>query len=142
MSSSVANSKIKMPHAVVTLLALVAITIIAVWQLSPPGLVPATAPVDEFSAERAIQHVHSMDIGPHWTGSPGNEQIRDYLIRQLQEIGWETEIQAAQVIAPEYQVGANIENVVTRLPGTEGEKAVLLIVHYDGVPTNTTAALR
>lgn len=138
MSNS--SSRSGFTSALLLLTALLIIVIASILQLAPPSVAPAGAPADEFSAERAMHHVQAMDIGPHWTGSEGNAQIRDYLVEQLQAIGLETDVQSADVVQPEYLTAARVENVIARLPGSDGSKAILFVVHYDSVASGPGAS--
>lgn len=104
-------------------------------QLTPPPVLPADAPADEFSAERAYAHMQAMDVGPHWTGSEGNAKVRDYIAEQLRGMGLEVEIQSVQSFFDNGAV-AIVDNVIGRIRGTDNSKAVLFNVHYDGVASS------
>jgi hypothetical protein len=52
------------------------------YQMIPPAIVPASAPVSEFSAERAMQHVRVGAAPPHPMDSPEHEVAAAYIIRQ------------------------------------------------------------
>lgn len=120
--------------SVLIMLGAIALSIaLSLLQLASPRALPTDAPEDEFSAGRALQYTQAMEVGPHWTGSSGNARIRDYLVEQLGAIGLDVEVQPADVVQPDYLVAAHVENVVARLPGSEGSQAILFVVHYDSV---------
>lgn len=114
---------------------LLVLTVVSLYQLTPPPILPADAPSVEFSAERAYVHMQAMDVGPHWTGSDGNAQIRDYIAGQLRSMGLEVEIQTVQSFFDHGAV-ATVDNVMGRIRGTDNTKAVLFNVHYDGVASS------
>jgi len=61
-----------------TLLFILFIAIVALSNLVPPTVVPAPAPVTDFSAERAMKHLKVIARDPHPTGSIENARVRDY----------------------------------------------------------------
>ena len=99
-----------------------------------PRPVAADAPMDGFSAERArpiLEHLVGDGV-PHPIGSAANAVVRDRITTRLRALGYSPEIQQAFVCAP-HGTCATVENILARLPGSEGGKAVLLAVHYDSV---------
>lgn len=106
----------------------------------PPSAKPATADAREFSAERAKAHVEAIAKSPHPMGSPENDQVRAYLISQLEELGFQATVQETDV---SHRFGqqvffGHVHNVVGRLRG-EGERAILLMAHYDSIPSSPGA---
>ena len=129
------TSRSKFTPALFMLANLLVFTVVSLQQLTPPPVLPADAPADEFSAVRAFVHMQAMDVGPHWTGSEGNAQVRDYIAEQLRGMGLEVEIQTAQSFF-ENGATATVDNVIGRIHGTDNSKAVLFNVHYDGVASS------
>lgn len=131
------------PFARWTLFAgLLLVSVLMVLSLQPPAPLPFEAPVTEFSAERAFEHVRRIAQEPHPVGSPANAAVRDYLLSQLESSGLETQVQRAVGVNREIRSFASVENVLARLPGTGGPggEAVLLVGHYDSVPSGPGAA--
>lgn len=87
-----------------------------------------------------MQHIQKMQVGPHWTGSETNAQIRAYLVEQLKAMGLETEVQSADAVQPDYLTAAHVENVAARLAGSDGSQALLFVVHYDSVASGPGAS--
>ncbi len=122
------------------ILTLVALVIVGLYQDAPPLVKPTTAPVNEFSAERALIHLPAIAGEIHPVGSAENAAVRQYLVDQLTAMGLETHVQKAEALRrspgrPAYEAGT-VYNVVGRLPGTvPGGKAVVLMAHYDSVVT-------
>ena len=71
---------------------MIALAILSVRALHAPQPLPATAPADQFSAERAIIHVRAMAGVPHALGSPADAVVRDYLVAQLTHLGLQPQI--------------------------------------------------
>jgi hypothetical protein len=107
----------------------------------PPEPLPATAAPSEFSAERAFRYVEVLGREVHPIGSAAHARAREYIVRQREELGLVPEIQETTVVDPRAildgrsAVAASVQNVIARLPGTGGRKAILLVVHYDSVAT-------
>lgn len=121
-------------------LALVAF--LTIWLQRPPAPIPATAAATEFSAERAIKHVEAIARAPRPVGSANHAAARDYILEQLRAFGLEPEIQETTAVnsaaAPPFVAGS-IVNILARKKGTANERAVLLVAHYDSVPTGPGA---
>ena len=106
--------------------------LLATGQLRPPRPLPIDAPPDAFSAERAMVHLQSIARQPRPTGSAALREARDYLYHELDRLGLETELQRGSIAHGERLW--EVENVVGRLPGTEGAGTLLLVAHYDSWP--------
>lgn len=106
---------------------------------TPPAPVPASAPASEFSAERAFVHVQECAQKTHPIGSEENARVRDYLVRTLQDMGYEAFIQRDPLFEGKSDIRVP-ENVYARLKGADSTGAVLLMAHYDSVPFGPGAA--
>jgi len=139
------NSSAALKEAWLTLLFILLLAIAALRYLVPPPVVPTSAPVTDFSAERAIEHVKVIAREPHPTGSIANTRVRDYIVAQLSSEGLKTEVQKSASTTPwdiggaPYSAGT-IQNVIARLPGTNSTGALLLMAHYDSVATGPGAS--
>lgn len=104
--------------------------------------IPTASGADGFSVDRAVEHVKLVAQEPHPMGTPESRRVRDYLVATLSDAGIEAELQT--VTAPDYFTpgGGTIEisNVLARIAGTGGgHDAILLMAHYDTVPTTPGA---
>lgn len=112
----------------------------------PPTPLPESTPPAEFSAERASRHVKAIAIEPRPIGTPAHARARIYIINELRALGLDPHIQNATVVDPisavnpAWAVAGNIQNVVARMAGTGGSKAILLVCHYDSVATGPGAS--
>jgi hypothetical protein len=125
--------------AVVGLIVLAAISILRVAR--PPSPVAATAPDTVFSAERALHHVEQIAQRPHPMGTADHDRVRDYILAQLTALGLRPQVQVATAIGTRYQGAGRVQNILAWLPGSDAKgKAVLLVVHYDGVGAGPAAS--
>ncbi|MFI9009119.1 M20/M25/M40 family metallo-hydrolase [Actinosynnema sp. NPDC053489] len=131
---------------VVLLLAVIAgVGALAVLAFRPPAPA-ADAPADGFAAGRAERHLAAVAQRPHPIGSADNARVRDYIADTARDLGARVSVESDDVVLPWRGVVrlATAHNVVARVPGTDpsvsGGKALLLVAHYDSVPTGPGAA--
>jgi len=106
------------------------------------NVTPASASLQEFSAERAILHIEAISNNPHPMGTLENEQVRDYIISELENMGIIAEVQGTLV--PDYFHNNNgepvpINNIIAVLKGTKPTGGIALVGHYDTVPLSPGA---
>ena len=135
---SASASSISFKETFLTFIFILFLAIITVSYLVPPAVVPASAPVTEFSAERAIENLKVIAREPHPTGSVANARVRDYLVEQLKQEGLETQIQRTGIaslmdVFPGPYGAGTVENILARLKGSNSTGVVLLMAHYDSV---------
>lgn len=131
-----------MPARLGTALGLLLLCAISVLRVGrPPGPVPATAPDTVFSAERAMRYLDEIAVRPHAMGTADHDRVRDYIVAQLKSIGLDPQIQRTTAVGTRYQEAGRVQNILAWLPGnTSTGKAVLLMVHYDGVEAGPAAS--
>ena len=100
-----------------------------------PAPLDVNAPATSFSAARALQTIQQIAKAPHPTGSPENARVREYLFNQMRDLS----------LNPREMKGAPnnvaIVNLYGELQGTEeSAPQILLMAHYDSVPTGPGAA--
>jgi hypothetical protein len=107
-----------------------------------PGAVAEGSSLTEFSSDRAMRHISSIAARPHPIGSIEHGPVRDYIVAELASIGIKAEIQETAVVSHGWNttLGATVQNVVAKIDGTQGGKAVLLVAHYDSVPIGPGAS--
>jgi|GEM_PF-343406 len=108
----------------------------------PPDALGSDAPRNVFAAGRALGHLEAIAAEPHATGSAANQRVRRYLEQQLTGLGLEVDVQRADARLEGGVIASliSVENVLGRLRGSEGPPAVLLVAHYDSVPTSPGAS--
>jgi len=116
---------------------------LGVYRQHPPAAAPASSPPTEFSAGRALQQLAEICEQPHPIGSLAHAKVRDYLLKELTAQGLNPEVQTTTAVNPvwkgEFRAGT-VENVIAKLPGTANSKAVMLVGHYDSVPSGVGAS--
>jgi hypothetical protein len=120
-----------------SLLVLAAILALALAGLQPPAPKFADTPPGEFSAGRALDTLHRV-LGsdqPHPIGTPAADAVRDRIVGELTQLGYQPQIQTAFACG-DFGTCATVNNVLARLDGadTSSSDAVLLAAHYDSVP--------
>lgn len=104
-----------------------------------PVLTPAVE--TDVSVDRAVGHVEVIAQQPHPMGTPAIERVRDYLITTLLEMGLAPDTQT--VDAPDYFAPSpgtvEVTNVMARIAGTDSDRALLLMAHYDTDPATPGA---
>lgn len=117
------------------------VAVLAVWPLRTPGPRPASAPPTEFSAARALTHLGMIAARPHPTGSAAQEQVRGYLQHQLSETGLSPSARTRQTERTTSwgPMLATVTNVHAAIDGQDPTGRVLLVAHYDSVPTGPGA---
>ena len=125
-----AENRTAVRYATVTFLLILAAVVGAYINQRPPSPKPASVPVTEFSAERALKHIRAVASETHPAGSFADGRVCDYLLAQFKEMGVAAELQTAVNLS-----GVGVyHNVVARIPGTANTKAFALATHHDSVP--------
>ena len=115
--------------------------VVAVVPLGAPGPQPSSAAADQFSSARAMDALRVIAEQPRPLGSARHAAVGEYIERRLERLGLGPHTQAAEVVSTlNPRVAGIVHNVVGRLPGTDPSRAVLLVAHYDSVPTAAGAA--
>src|SRR5215213_2939457 len=121
--------------------------LLSVWftlyQQRPPATVSAGAPAEMFSSDRAMKHLEAICATPHPMGTQESAEVREYITTALQMAGVNVEIQQTTALNTTRNGSARlgtVHNVVAKLKGTENGKAVLLVSHYDSVPSSFGAS--
>lgn len=113
----------------------VVLSAMSLYELRTPRVVPANAPADQFSAERAFVHVRAISQAPHYIGTEANHRVRDYIVQELNKLGLKPEVQSATAMRHFFGrlIAGRVENIVVRIPGTANTRAIMLGGHYDTV---------
>jgi hypothetical protein len=127
---------------VVVALVLGAFAAVSLLTLKPLDPRPASAPANEFSAERAFSHVEQIGERPHPVGSAANAEVRNYLVGQLEGLGLRPTVQEATSARTKEGTAsiARVHNIHARIPGSAPTGHVVLVAHYDSVPRGPGAA--
>lgn len=107
-----------------------------------PDPIPASAPQNQFSAERAHNFLAQLigDDQAHPSGSPRQRRVGDDLIARFKELGYDVQTQEG---FRKTRRGRRIplRNIFARLKGSENhDQALMLASHYDSVSKGPGAA--
>lgn len=142
LHGSVSRASSALMAGIVICLLIALLVAFSIYRQTPPAAVRATAPLVEFSSERAMQRLEVIAQRPHPMGSLEHAQVRDYLLKELETAGVKPELQNTTGI--NFQSGrilaGSVQNIVARLPGTANTKAVVIAGHYDSVPNGPGAS--
>ena len=105
-----------------------------------PGYEPdGSAAENEFSVDRALAHVKSISVETHGVGFAGHQQVRSYIISQLNQMGLETTTQTGYTTGGWGNLSKAI-NILARIKGSSDGKALMLLTHYDSSPHSSFGA--
>lgn len=114
--------------AVLAVVFIAAVASLSVYQQRPPDVVPADAPLDEFSAGRAIEHVNKIAATPHPRASAEGTAVQKYLIAELSALG----LKPQELVSLPSE---NVRSILAILPGSRPERrALMLCAHHDSRP--------
>ena len=97
------------------------------------------APKNSFSTERALVHLKAISKKPHYIGSPEHENVRNYIVKSLNDLDLETEIQDEYSFT-DWGTITKPKNILARIKGSDNSKALLLLTHYDSNPHSSFGA--
>jgi Peptidase family M28 len=129
--------------AIAIVLFLVVSAFLSIYLQSPPHAVASSAPAGEFSSGRAMKQLEAIAQQPHPIGSSAHQEVRDYILKELSAQGLSPEIQETTVARPGgrgFVVAGTVRNIAARLSGTDSQKAIMLVGHYDSAPTSLGAS--
>jgi hypothetical protein len=118
------------------------------WGLRPPPLPPPRPPAAaaaSFAAGRAVERLRVIALAPRPVASERHGEVRRYLLGELAALGIPARVEEATgstsfPSAAGYAVWAGrVQNVVGRLRGRASTGTLLLVTHYDSVPTSPGA---
>ncbi len=101
----------------------------------------ASAPAGVFSADRALVELRAVAAEPRPMGSIEHGAAIVAIRARLTELGVESEVVEGVATRNDFnQVFAGrLRNVIARIPGTDSTGGVLLLSHFDSVPTSMNA---
>lgn len=88
---------------------------------------------------QARQQLIDITKERHPVGSAAHSRVRDYLVSQIRQLGYDAQLHQGFAFNPDSKAAAQVDNILVRVPATEtkaGGKAVLIAGHYDAVPNS------
>ncbi len=101
--------------------------------MMPQWVSTDNALLSEYSTKRALEKVKVISENPHFVGSGNHKLVGDYLVKELQIMGLETQIQEGTTLS-DWGNLTKSKNILARIKGSDGSKALLLLSHYDSAP--------
>lgn len=107
--------------------------------LMPTYSIEASIPETYFSTQKALSHVKNISQKPHGVGFPAHQEVREYIVTELEKLGLETSVQEGYT-AGDWGNLSKVINILARIKGAESGKALLLLSHYDSSPHSSFGA--
>ena len=101
--------------------------------MMPQWTLNGNIPFSEFSTQRALEQVKNISQKPHFVGSENHDVVANYLVKELQNMGLETSIQEGFSFS-DWGTLTKCKNILARIKGSNSDKALLLLSHYDSAP--------
>jgi len=83
-----------------------------------------------FSTDKALEHVKQIAQKPHGVGFTAHQEVRAYIVSELEKMNLETSIQEGYTAGDWGNLSKAI-NILARIKGSDSGKALLLLSHYD-----------
>lgn len=125
------------------LIAVLLLVLATYWSFSslmPSKISDLNTPETEFSTERALVHLKKISEKPHYPGTEAHIEVRDYIKKELESLGFETHRQEGYSYSPKGRNVTKVQNIVGRIRGKNNSKALLLMSHYDSNPHSSLGA--
>ncbi len=107
--------------------------------LLPDKVSTSDTNVSSFSTARALTHLSEISKKPHFVGNAEHENVRNYIVGQLEKLGLKTQVQEGYSIS-QWGNLAKPKNILAKIEGREQGKALLLLTHYDSNPHSAIGA--
>ena len=116
--------------SVITLLLIIGAIYYSFHALMPSYKADTAAEKTAFSTDRALKHVVQIAQKPHAVGFSAHQEVRNYIISELQKMGLETTTQEGYT-AGDWANLSKAVNILARIKGSNSRKALMLLSHYD-----------
>jgi hypothetical protein len=107
--------------------------------LLPNTISTIDAPETSFSTQRALIQLKEISKKPHFIGNQAHQEVRDYIVKELEKLGLETQIQEDYSMS-QWGNLSKPKNILARIKGRDNSKALLLLSHYDSNPHSSFGA--
>ncbi|MCM2301566.1 MAG: M28 family peptidase [Flavobacteriaceae bacterium] len=118
----------------ITYIIIIATVFWSIYSLLPRNITTLDIPIEKFSTERALVHVKEISKKPHFVGAEAHEEVRNYIVSELQKLGLDVEIQQQVATNNKWRASATLHNILARIPGENNSEALMLLSHYDSSP--------
>ncbi len=119
--------------ALYSILVLLALIFGVFFFMMPQGYDTTEAPLSEFSTKRALEKVKEIAAKPHYVGSQNHEEVAQYLVQELKNLGLQTSFQEGFTMTEKGTL-VKSKNILAKIEGSANTKALVLLSHYDSAP--------
>lgn len=142
--SPIAPEGLRPAHGLILAGVIALFATLSLYLQAPPAPLPESAPPQNFSAARAMKHLRFIASAPHPLGTAHHKAVRDYIVGELNSLGLSPEVQRTTNVTPRprgvpHRV-ATVENIIGRVQGTNSDRPILLLAHYDSAPNSPGAS--
>ena len=91
-----------------------------------PQWVSSDESLSEFSTRRALEQIRTISEKPHYVGSDNHTVVANYLKKELEKLGLETQFQEGTTLS-DWGNLVKSKNILARIKGSDNTKALLLM---------------
>ncbi len=117
--------------AIISAIVILLLIVFSFQSLMPNEGTLASAPLTEFSAERALVPLREIAKAPHYLGTDEHSRVRGFIISELEKLGLETQVQEKFILSNSFRGLLKPRNIIARLKGRGKGKSLVLLSHYD-----------
>ncbi len=105
----------------------------------PQRITDLETPKQEFATLRALEHVKNISKKEHYLGSSAHDEVKAYIINELEKLGLEPTVQEGFSISKSGIINKP-QNIVAKIKGSNTTKSLVLMSHYDSSPHSSYGA--
>lgn len=115
------------------LISIIIIVYLAFIPLKPNNIQVKDVLSNHFEMQKAHDHILAMTKAPHYIGSEYHRSVQSYIVRQLQKLGLQVQLQKT-TISNHHKVYSRVENILAKIKGSNSNgQSVVVMAHYDSV---------
>lgn len=95
-----------------------------------------------FDLARAFADTAVIASNSHAMGTPAHAAVREWVVGEMTKLGMQVDVQDGFSLSPvrSFGSGGRVRNIIGRMAGRQPGHSVVLVAHYDSVPTGPGAA--
>lgn len=127
----------KYQYTAIASLFVVMVLVVSYLTQMPRLIIEDNIALSEFSTKRALEHITEIAQKPHFIGSDNHDEVANYLIDELKNLGLQPEVQIGNTLT-DWGNLVKSKNIIAKIKGTSNNKALLLLSHYDSAPHSSS----